>query len=110
MNVLGGVLTKCFIAKITSGISCGNEAPLLWASCCPRRGREAFEREKLDAYRLKLPLLHRHIVEVSELVMRTGSGGKRPHTTDGAIAYKLGWYKITVYHGVIRTGRDVDCV
>jgi len=68
------------------------------------------EREELDTYRLILPLLHRHIVDVSDLVTPTGSGGERPHTTDGAIAYKLWWYKITVYHGVIRAGCEVDCV
>jgi len=42
--------------------------------------------------------------------MSTGSGGERPHTTDGAIAYKLWLYKISVYHGLIRAGRDVDCL
>jgi len=50
---------------------------------------ESLEREKLDLNGLKLPLLHRHILDVSELVMSTGSGRKRPHTAYGAIAYKL---------------------
>ena len=50
---------------------------------------QPLEREELDPYRLKLPLLHRHIVDVSELVMSTRNGGERPHTTDGAFAYKL---------------------
>jgi hypothetical protein len=74
------------------------------------RDVQPLERENLDPYRLKLPLLHRHLVNVSDLVMPTGSGGKRPHTTGGAIAYKLWWYKITVHHGVNRAGCDVDCV
>jgi len=47
------------------------------------------EREKHNPNRLKLPLLHRHILDVSELVLSTGSGRKRPHTAYGAIAYKL---------------------
>ena len=48
---------------------------------------QSLEREKFDPNGLKLPLLHRHTVDLSELVMSTGSVGKRPHTTDGAIAY-----------------------
>ena len=48
---------------------------------------QPFERVKRDPYRLKLRLIHQHIV--SALVTPTGSGGKRPHTTDGAIAYKF---------------------
>ena len=40
--------------------------------------------------RLKLPLIHRHIFDVSELLMSTGSGRKRPHTAYGTISYKLG--------------------
>ena len=51
---------------------------------------QPLQREKLDPYRLKRPILYRHIVDVSELVKPTGSGGKRPHKTDSAIAYKLG--------------------
>ena len=47
---------------------------------------QPLEREELDAQRMKLPLLHRHIVDISELVLSKGSGGERPHTTDGAIA------------------------
>ena len=59
---------------------------------------------------MKLSLLHRHTEDVLELVMPTVSVGERSHTTDGAIAYELGWYKITVYNGVIRVRRDVKCV
>ena len=51
---------------------------------------QSLEREKLDPNGLKLPLLHRHILDVSELVMSTGSGRKRPHTAYGDIGYKLG--------------------
>ena len=51
---------------------------------------QSLEREKIELYRLKLPLLHRHILDVWELLMPTGSCGKRPHKTDGAIVYKLG--------------------
>ena len=51
---------------------------------------QSLEREKLDPNRVKLPLHHRHILEVSELVMLTGSGPKRPHTPYGYIGYKLG--------------------
>ena len=47
---------------------------------------QPLEREELDRYRLKLPLLHRHKEDVSKVVMPTGSVGERPHTTDGAIA------------------------
>ena len=71
---------------------------------------QPLEGEEIDSYRLKLPLLLRHIVDVSELLMPTESRGERPHTTDGAIAYKFWRYKITVYHGVIRAWLDVDCV
>ena len=47
------------------------------------------ERDKLDPNRLKLPLLHRHIFDVSELIMSAVSGRKSPHTAYGAIAYNL---------------------
>jgi hypothetical protein len=47
------------------------------------------EREELDPYRLKLPLLHRHILDVSKFVMPKGNDGERPHTTDVAIANEL---------------------
>ena len=50
---------------------------------------QSFEREKLDPNRLKLCLLHRHILDVLEPVMSTASSGKRPHTAYSAIAYKL---------------------
>jgi len=51
---------------------------------CGHRGNlegdvQPLEREELDPYRLRLPLLHRKIVDVSELVLSTGSGGERPH-------------------------------
>ena len=60
-------------------------------------GRSAFlkgdvkpnEREELDPYKLKVPLLHRHIVDVSKLVIPTGSCWELPHTTDGVIANEL---------------------
>jgi hypothetical protein len=57
-----------------------------------------------------LPLLHRHILDVSEIIMLTGSGRKRAHTANCAFADKLWGNKITVYHGVIRAGRDIDSV
>ena len=69
---------------------------------------QSLEREKLDPCRLKLSLLHRQMLDVSELVMPTASVGKRPHSANGAIGYKLGLYTITVYYGVIRAGRDID--
>ena len=50
---------------------------------------QPLEFEELDPYRLKFTLLHRHILDVSELVMPTGSVGERPYKPDGAIAYKL---------------------
>ena len=50
---------------------------------------QPLEREELYPDSLKLPLIHRHIVDVSELVMRTASGVERPHKTDGDFAYKL---------------------
>jgi hypothetical protein len=91
MNVLGGMLTQCFIAKkipllIVAKMKhhfCGRHAIL-------EGNMQFLEREKLDPYRLKLPLLYRHIIDFSELVMPTGIGAKRSQTTDGAIAYKLG--------------------
>ena len=49
---------------------------------------QSLEREKLDPNRLKLPLLHRSTLDVSEFVMSTGSARKRAHTAYGAIAYK----------------------
>ena len=55
---------------------------------------KSLEREKFDPNRLKLPLHHRHILDVSELVMSTGSGRKRPHTLKCAIAYILWGNKI----------------
>ena len=57
---------------------------------------QSLEREKLDPNRLKLPLLHRHILDVLELVMSTGSIGKHTHAAYGAIAYKLWRNNITV--------------
>ena len=51
---------------------------------------QQLERVKLDPFKLKISLLHRHVLDVTDLVMPTGSIGKRPHTADGAIAYKLG--------------------
>ena len=48
------------------------------------------EREKLEPKSLKLPLLHRHILDVSELLISAGIGRKCPHTAYGVIAYKLG--------------------
>jgi hypothetical protein len=53
---------------------------------------QPLEPQKFDPYRLKLPLLHRHILDVSVFLRPTGCNGKRAHTTDGAIAYKLGSY------------------
>ena len=50
---------------------------------------QSLERENVDPYRMKFPLHHRHILDLSELVMPTGSSAKHPHTADGAIAYKL---------------------
>ena len=50
---------------------------------------QLLEREELDPYRLKLLLLHRHILDVSELVMPIGSGGELPHTTDGSIVQQI---------------------
>jgi len=40
MNVLGGMLKQCYIAKITTGNSCGNEI-IFVTQCYPRRGRAA---------------------------------------------------------------------
>ena len=54
-----------------------------------KREVQPLEREEIDPYRLKLPLLYRHILDVSKLVMPTGSVGKRKHTTGGATAYNL---------------------
>ena len=51
---------------------------------------QSLECEKLDPNRMKLPLIQRHKLNDSELVMSTGSGRKRPHTAYGAIGYKLG--------------------
>jgi hypothetical protein len=83
MNVLGRMLTKCITAKITTGKSCGNEAPLCGRRSIIERDMQPLEREEIDPYKQKLPLLHGNIVHVSELVMPTGSGRNRPHTTDG---------------------------
>jgi len=82
------MLTQCLIAKITTILAeikhhfCGCRAIL-------EGDLQRLEREELDPYRLKLPLLHRHIVDVSELVISIGSGAERPHTTDGANANEL---------------------
>ena len=79
-----------FYSFITTGKSCGNEAPLLSASHVLEGDVQSLEREKLHPDRLKLPTLHRHILDVSELVMSTESGRLRPHTAHCAFAYKLG--------------------
>ena len=50
---------------------------------------QTLQREKIDQYRLKLLLIHRYKVEVSKLMMSTGSSGERPHTTGCAIEYEL---------------------
>jgi len=42
------------------------------------RDVQSLEREKIVPNRLKLSLLHRHILDVSELVMSTGSSGETP--------------------------------
>ena len=42
---------------------------------------QPFEREEIDQYRLKLPLQHRHKINVSELVLSTIRGEERQHTT-----------------------------
>jgi len=39
---------------------------------------QSLERLELDPYRLKFPVLNRHILDVSNLVMPKGSGGERP--------------------------------
>jgi len=90
MNVLGGMLTQCFIAKITTGKSAETKHHFCRRDAVIEVDVQPLEREELDPYRLKLPPLHRNIVLVSELVMPTGNGGKCPHTTDGTIGYKLG--------------------
>ena len=51
---------------------------------------QTLDREILEPKRLKLLLLHRNILNVSELVMSTGSGWKRPHTAYGDMRYKFG--------------------
>ena len=74
-----------FIAKITIGNSCENEAPLFLEGDV-----QPLEFEELDPYCLKLPLFHGHILNVPKLVMSTRSGGgELPHTTEGAVAYEL---------------------
>ena len=89
MNMLVGMLTQRFVANF----------PLVFLAemkhhICGRRAvlegdLQPLEREELDPHGLKFPLFHRHLVNVSELVMPTKSGGERPHTTDRAIAYKM---------------------
>ena len=67
--MLGGTLTQCFItslplviiAKIKHHI-CVSYAVFEWDV-------QSLKREKLDPNRLKLSVLHRHILDVSELVM-----------------------------------------
>jgi hypothetical protein len=68
------------------------------------------EREKLDPNGLKFPLLHRYIIDVSKLVMPARCGGESPHISDGAIAYELWCYRVTVYQSMFRARRDIDCV
>ena len=50
---------------------------------------QPLQREILEPYRLKLPLLHRHIVDVSKFVMLAGIYGECPHRTDSTVAYEL---------------------
>jgi len=50
---------------------------------------------------LKSPLLDRHVLRVSKLVLtRWWWEGVCPHAADGAVAHKLRWYQITVHLGV----------
>ena len=71
---------------------------------------QSLERENHDPNRLKLPLLHRQILDVKEPVMLSGCGRKRTHTANCVIADKLWGNTITAYHGVISAGRAIDFV
>ena len=68
------------------------------------------ELEKHDPNRMKLSPLYRDIFVVSELVMPTGSTGKRARTAYGAIVEIFLGNEITLYHYVIRAVREIDCV
>ena len=81
MAMLYSKLPPVILAKIIHHI-CGRRAIL-------ERDVQPPEREELDQYRLKLPVLHRHIVDISELVKPTGSVGDSPHATDCTIANEL---------------------
>jgi len=76
-----GILPLVIIAKLKHHI-CGR--------CAVLKGEvQPFQREELDPYKTKLPLLHQHTLDVWKLVMPTGSVGELPHTTDGALAKVL---------------------
>ena len=50
---------------------------------------QPIEREELEPYRLKLPLLHRHRMDVSKHVIPTEIGVERPHSTDGSFTNEM---------------------
>jgi len=88
--MLGGMLTQCFLDKLPLVILAEMKHHFCRRHTIFEWNVQYLERDKLDPNRLKLPPLYRHILDVSELVMLTGSGRKRSHTAYGAIGYKLG--------------------
>jgi len=71
MNVLRGTLKQSFIAKWPLVILTEMKHYFCGCRAVLEGDVQPLEREELDQYRLKLPLLHQHIVDVSELVMPT---------------------------------------
>ena len=84
------MLTQCFIAKKLPLVILAEMKDHIFGRYAVFEGDvQSLEREELDPNRLKLSLLHWHILAFSELVISRGNIGKRPHTAYGAIAYKL---------------------
>ena len=75
MNALGWMPSQYFIAKITTCNSLENEAPLCGCRAILEGVVQPLQREELDLYGMKLPLLHPLIGDVSELGFSRGSVG-----------------------------------
>ena len=79
MNVFVGMLKQCFLAKKLPLVIFAETKHHFCVRYAVFEGDVlSLERENLDPNRLKLPLLHRHILDISELAMLTGICGKRP--------------------------------
>ena len=71
LECVGRVADAMFFSLITTCNSFGNEEPFCGRYAVFEGDVQSIEREKLNPNRLKLLLLQRHILDVSELVAPT---------------------------------------